>query len=49
MSLCCRAVLVGIMDKAVEFSDEKHCSDMVSGMVEEAWIELCTRKIVEEI
>ena len=45
----CRTVLVGMMDKAVESSDEKHCSDMVSGMVEEAWIELCTRKIVEEI
>ena len=37
------------MDKAVESSDEKHCSDMVSGMVDEPWIELRTRKIVEEI
>ena len=45
----CRTLLVGMMDKAVESSDEKHCSDMVSGMVDEAWIELCKRRIVEEI
>ena len=44
-----RKVLVGMMDKAVESSNEKHCSDRVSGMVEVAWIELCTRRIVEEI
>ena len=45
----CRAVLVGMMDKAVESSEEKYCTDMVSGLVEDAWIEICTRRIVEEI
>ena len=49
MRSLCRTVLVGMMDKAVESSDEKHYSDMVSGIVEVAWIELCERRIVEDM
>ena len=45
----CRAVLVEMVFKAVDNSEERHCYDMVSKMVGMAWVEIQATRIVTEI
>ena len=45
----CRAVLVEMVFKAVDNSEERHCYDMVSKIVDIAWIEIQASRIVTEI
>ena len=45
----CRAVLMEMVYKAVDNSEESHCYDMVSKIVDMAWVELQASRVVTEI